>query len=222
MQPERTSGPRLTDGRAVPEPDYFAVRAFRKEVPEKFLGYPLVTDRDGWICRKLLPACERILEIGAGDRPFESELRARGFTGVFKTMDVDHSRRFDYYSLDEVDGPFDGVLMREVIEHLPRPVFYAYLARIAALLRKGGVLIVTTPNPWAVTWLFADYTHVSPWPPADLYGVLRWYGFSAIEIRRIVWPSRFLWIKRAYWAVHSRFYDLDFAGSYLVAAIKTG
>lgn len=206
---------------AVREPDYFAVRSFRKELPEKFLGYPLISDRDGWICSRLLSRATRILEIGAGDRPFEPDLRKRGFTGTFKTMDVDRNQTFDYYSLNGIEERFDAVLMREVIEHLPRPVFYSYLERIRTLLEPGGVLVLTTPNPWAVCWLFADYTHISPWPPADLFGVLRWYGFNPIEIHRIIWPSRFLWIKRIYWAIHSRFYDIDFAGSYLAVATRS-
>lgn len=208
--------------RATREPDYFAVRRFRSEVPQKFLGYPLISDRDGWICRRLLPASRRVLEIGAGDRPFEAELRGRGFAGTFKTMDIDRSRRFDYYSIEEVSEPFDAVVMREVIEHLPRTVFYSYLERISAVLRPGGHLVITTPNPWAVTWILADYTHVSAWAPADLYGVLRCYGFSPVEICRIIWPSRFLLLKRAYWAIHSRLYDIDFAGSYVAIATQAG
>ena len=202
------------------EPDYFQMLRFRLEVPEKFLGYPLLADRDGWIARKVLSASTRVLEIGAGERTFEPELRSRGFTGSFKTMDVDRSRSFDYYSLDEIAETFDAVIMREVVEHLPRPVLYGYLRKISGMLTPGGLLIITTPNPWAGGWFFADYTHVSPWPPADLYGILRWHGFGPIEIHRIIWPSRFLWLKRLYWAVHSRLYDIDFAGSYLAAASK--
>jgi SAM-dependent methyltransferase len=135
-------------------------------------------------------------------------------------MDIERSRSFDYYSISEITETFDAIIMREVIEHLPRPVLYEYLQRIETILEPGGTLVVTTPNPWALSWVFADYTHISPWPPADLYGVLRWYGFSSVEIYRIVWPSRALWLKRAYWAVHSRFYDIDFAGSYLALASK--
>ena len=202
------------------EPDYFEVRRLRGEAPDKFLGYPVTTDREGWICSKLLPKASCVLEIGAGDRPFLPELKARGFSGTFKTMDVDRRQTFDYYSLEEITDRFDAVIMREVIEHIPRPLFYAYLKRLWALLLPGGILVVTTPNPWSASWYFCDYTHVSPWPPRDLYGVLRWFGFSRVEICRIIWPSRWLWLKRIYWAVHSRFYDIDYAGAYVAAALK--
>lgn len=204
------------------EPDYFAVRTFRKEVPQKFRDFPLVSDRDGWIARKIVTHAGRVLEVGAGDRPFLPELLARGFRGEFKTMDVNPGREFDYYSMDEITETFDAILLREVVEHCPRPVFYGYLEKFSQILAPGGLLIMTTPNPWAVSWVFADYTHVSPWPPADLYGVLRCYGFQPVEILRVIWPSKFLLLKRMYWAIHSRFYDVDFAGSYIAVATNPG
>jgi SAM-dependent methyltransferase len=202
------------------EPDYFVVRRYRKEAPQKFFGYPLICDRDMWICRNLVQSSNRILEIGSGDRPFEAQLRANGFRGLVRTMDVDRSMLFDYYSVDDVNETFDAVIMREVIEHLPRPVLYSYLRKITEILIPGGMLVITTPNPWAPSWVLSDYTHISPWSPADLYGVLRWIGFRRVEIYRIIWPSKFLWLKRIYWAIHSRFYDFDFAGSYLALATK--
>lgn len=200
------------------EPDYFAVRNFRKEVPQKFREFPLVSDRDGWIARRVVKQARKVLEVGAGDRPFLPELLARGYCGEFKTMDVNPGRKFDYYSVDEISESFDAILLREVVEHCPRPQFYGYLEKFAQILAPGGLLILTTPNPWAVSWVFSDYTHVSPWPPADLYGVLRCFGFQPIEILRVVWPSRFLFLKRMYRAIHSRFYNVDFAGSYIAVA----
>jgi SAM-dependent methyltransferase len=214
------SGRGAVTGEAVSEPDYFEVRRFRSEVAQKYLAYPLTKDRDGLLCERLIPRHRRILEIGAGDRPFYAELAARGFKGVFRTMDVDRKLSFDYYSVDAIDETFDAVIMREVIEHLPRQQFYVYLERIYSLLTEGGLLALTTPNPWSPGWIMADYTHISPWPPADLYGVLRCYGFQSVEIVRVIWPSRFLWLKRLYWAIHSRLYDLDFAGSYIALAQK--
>lgn len=202
------------------EPNYFQIRRFRKEVTQRFLEYPLTSDRDGSICARLVPACRKILEIGAGDRSFVQELRQRGFEGEFKTMDVDPGIACDYYSVEEIGEVFDAVIMREVVEHVPRMQLYAYLDKIFTILRPGGWLIISTPNPWASNWVFADYTHISPWPPADLYSVLRWQQFRPVEIQRVIWPSRYLWLKRLYWALHSRCYDIDFAGSYLAFARK--
>lgn len=202
------------------EPSYRAVRRFRAEVPQGFRQYPVISNRDTWIGRRILSQAQTVLEIGCGDTPFDRVLREDGYNGSFKTMDVDPDLSCDYYSLDDIHEDFDAVIMREVIEHLPRPLFFSYLDKIRSLLNPGGLLVLTTPNPWAPSWVFSDYTHQSPWPPADLYGVLRWYGFESVEIHRIIWPSRFPWLKRWYWALHSRLYDIDFAGSYVALAVK--
>jgi SAM-dependent methyltransferase len=198
-------------------PSYFDVRRYRQEVPDSFLAYPLISERDALIARRL-SARQRILEIGAGDRPLLPLLTQ--FQGVYRTMDVDRSTHFDYYSIEEINESFDAVLMREVVEHLPRPLFYSYLQRISEILVGGGILVLTTPNTWSPGWMLSDYTHVSAWPLRDMYGILRCYGFKPVEIYRIIWPSRWLWLKRTYWAIHSRFYPIDFAGSYLAIGTK--
>jgi hypothetical protein len=126
----------------------------------------------------------------------------------------------DFHSLAEIHEEYEAVLLRDVVEHLPREVFYEYLSEIVSrLLTPKGSLIITTPNPWSPQSFWGrDFTHISPWPPHDLYSALRDFGFSKVEIVRIVWPSRALWLKRIYWAIHSRFYDLDFAGAYIAMA----
>src|SRR5216683_8116712 len=136
-------------------PDYFAVRRFRAETPISPFGYPLTADRDGWIAKRLA-GMRRILEVGAGDRPFLPSLECVGFKGVFRTMDIANVP-CDYRSLDEIHEQFDAIIMREVVEHLPREVFYEYLHRFrSGLLVSNGTLAVTTPNPWAPQWYFSD------------------------------------------------------------------
>jgi 2-polyprenyl-3-methyl-5-hydroxy-6-metoxy-1,4-benzoquinol methylase len=44
-------------------------------------------------------------------------------------------------------GPFDVVVAGEIIEHLPAP--QALLAMASQVLRPGGRLVITTPNPYA-------------------------------------------------------------------------
>ncbi len=199
------------------DPDYFAVRRFRAETPILPFSHPLTADRDGWIAQRLQSAAS-VLEIGVGDRPFSTDLERCGFKGVFRTMDVANVP-CDYRSLGDIREQFDGVVMREVVEHLPRELFYEYVDRIRSkLLTPHGILAITTPNTWAPQWYLCDFTHISPWPPADLYSILRYYGFSKVEIVRVIWPSKLLFLKRLYWSIHSHFYDVDFAGSYIALA----
>ena len=203
---------------ATNSPDYWAIRRYRLEISTDPFSYPLTNDRDGWIASRVA-SCGRVLEIGAGERPFLPDLVRAGFGGTFRTMDVGNVA-CDFQSLAEIEEEYHAVLMREVVEHLPREVFYQYVNEIVSrLLKPGGALIITTPNPWSPQSVWArDFTHISPWPPHDLYAILRYFGFSKVEIVRVIWPSRALWLKRLYWAMHSKFYDLDFAGAYLALA----
>ena len=89
--------------------------------------------------------------------------------------------------------------MREVVEHISHDQFFSYLAKFTQILNPGGVLVLSTPNPWAGGTVFAyDYTHISPWNMRDMYSVLRCYDFQPVEIYRIIWPSRVQWLKKAY------------------------
>lgn len=48
-------------------------------------------------------------------------------------------------------GPYDGILMLEAIEHLPRESHALVLDNIARSLKPGGVLVLSTPNRGLVT-----------------------------------------------------------------------
>lgn len=50
-------------------------------------------------------------------------------------------------------GPFDVVVAGEVIEHLGAP--QALFEFAAAVLRPGGILVITTPNPYNLSRVFA-------------------------------------------------------------------
>ena len=118
-----------------------------------------------------------------------------------------------------MEGTFDGIILREVAEHIPREAFFGYLEKIHELLNPGGVLVLSTPNPLSPQF-WTDYTHVSPWPMHDMYSVLKTYGFDKVRIYRIIWPSKYLWIKKLYWTFHARMYHVDFAGAYVAIADK--
>ena len=75
----------------------------------------------------------RILEVGAGDRPFLTK-----YSGTYKTMDVDTSQKHDFYSVEEINENFDAVLMREVVEHISHDQFFSYLAKFAQILNPEG------------------------------------------------------------------------------------
>ena len=195
---------------------YADVCRYRAEAPEGFLGFPAVCGRDQ-LMASYLTAASRILEIGAGERPFRNVLEQ--FNGIYKTMDVDPDQQQDYHSIDDIVEIFDAIIMREVVEHLPRDLCFQYFRKIHRLLSPGGVLVLSTPNPFS-PWMWCDYTHISHWPPRDMHGILRAHGFEKVEIFRIIWPSRWLWLKKIYWYGHSRFFKIDYAGSYVAVGRK--
>ena len=192
---------------------YGQVMSYRNQYPDQFLAYPVTLNRDTTMITPLLK-CNTILEIGAGNRKFLPE-----FHGTYRTMDTDESTQQDFYSIETVQGKYDGIVMREVVEHIPRELFFRYLEKIYDSLNSRGALVLSTPNPMSAQF-WSDFTHISPWPIRDMCCILRSYGFENICIYRVIWPSRALWLKRLYWSIHSRMYQIDYAGAYVAIAYK--
>jgi 5-histidylcysteine sulfoxide synthase/putative 4-mercaptohistidine N1-methyltranferase len=65
-------------------------------------------------------------------------------------------RRADACSLPEDLGTFDAILLANLLCRLPRP--RACLAKLAGLLRAGGLLLITSPYSW-----LAEYTPREEW-----------------------------------------------------------
>lgn len=108
----------------------------------------------------------RILDVGCGDGAIIFKLKARFdaaytlyFTGIdVSALDIDFAnQRKNYFNHERCDfiradatesgldqGAFDMVINTEVIEHMPDPG--RLLATMKRLLKKGGLLILTTPN----------------------------------------------------------------------------
>jgi len=98
-----------------------------------------------------LPAGGRVLDAGCGDRTaIEHMQRHRPDLEYVGTdlRDVEPGSgitRADCRAMPFRDRAFDCVLMLAVIEHVPDQS--AALAEARRLLRPGGVVLVTTPNP---------------------------------------------------------------------------
>jgi 2-polyprenyl-3-methyl-5-hydroxy-6-metoxy-1,4-benzoquinol methylase len=156
------------------------------------------------ICRTLaqvaLPPGSRFLDVGCGyGFSLDYAIHARGWAG----RGVDPARLAqtgrDQLGLpidlaylkenDEARGQMDVVLGSEVLEHLPTPPDFVRLLR--AMLRPGGVLVLTTPNgdyirpetsPGALVSLLSPGLHLVIQTPASLQRLLEEAGFAHVRV----------------------------------------
>lgn len=150
-----------------------------------------------------------VYDVGAGDGPMRDPIEAMGL--AWRGFDL--TPRADCVSSWNLDDPCPVgsrgagmVLMLEVIEHLRNPG--SGLRHIAEVLRPGGLLLITTPNPrWGRSRLHALRTgflacftqldldlnsHVFPVWPHVLERLLTESGFSVERYATLdgatVWP----------------------------------
>lgn len=159
------------------------------------------------ICRTLaplaLPPGGRFLDVGCGyGFSLDYAISARGWQG----RGVDPARLAkagrDQLGLpielaylkegDPARGQMDVVLGSEVLEHLPSPPDFVRLLR--AMLRPGGVLVLTTPNgehiapetsPGALVSLLSPGLHLIIQTPTSLRGLLEAAGFAHVRIEAV-------------------------------------
>lgn len=132
------------------------------------LNYQIV--RDKFIAKQLsrIPADSLILDAGCGSQPYRpacDHLRYR--SQDFGQFEIEEKKsifshgdggkeqeqpysygRLDYvgdiWDIKEQSETFDAILCSEVFEHIPYPI--ETLKEFSRLLKKGGVLIMTTPS----------------------------------------------------------------------------
>lgn len=135
-----------------------------------------------------LPARGAVLELGSGpgwdaDHLESHGVRVRRTDGTQSFCDLQHERGHRCDLLDLTTDPFtdaawpayDGVLALFVLQHVERAVTQDVLARAAAALRAGGVLLVSMregdTDAWQVGSSGRRY-HVTRWTQDDFDGVL--------------------------------------------------
>jgi SAM-dependent methyltransferase len=141
-----------------------------------------------------------ILEIGCNRGYLLATLSAAGYRRLhgidLSPVDVDEARVIvpdanlecvaaaDF--LTRRPGAFDAILMKAVLEHVPKADTLPLLDAVASALRPGGVALVDVPN---MDWLFAgherymDFTHEVGFTPESLRQVL---GTAFSDVK--VWP----------------------------------
>jgi len=106
----------------------------------------------------LNPDHKNVIEFGAGRGEFARLLREKGYSVFFTDINPENVKwakdnGFNALHLDAneklnqfTDQQFDGAIMLEVIEHIPKAFFF--LKEVNRILNRGGYLVLSTPNPY--------------------------------------------------------------------------
>jgi 2-polyprenyl-3-methyl-5-hydroxy-6-metoxy-1,4-benzoquinol methylase len=156
---------------------------------------------------KLLALLERpqhVLDVGCSTGYLAERLQRRGATVVGLDMDeraAELARRFcaevhvgdiETMELPFEPASFDGIVCGDLIEHLRDP--HAVLSRLRPLLRRGGRLVLSTPNiaNWAMRlsllfgrfryteWGILDKTHTHFFTRKTLRECLEAAGYRVV------------------------------------------
>lgn len=134
----------------------------------------------------------RILDIGCGDGRLFDRLSRYGTVegiepdGLHDASHPDHGiiHRAQFVAPLPVAGPYELVLMLDVLEHLDRPVEALCLVR--ELLGRRGVFILTVPAYRALWTSHDDINyHRTRYSPRELISQLVAAGMQAIEMRHL-------------------------------------
>lgn len=157
-----------------------------------------------------------VLDVGAYQRRLEGVLKDAGFQGTYQSMDVDRASHHDYYTMEDVHGQFDVVTMLELIEHVPETVYVDLLDQAKRVLKKGGKLVVSTPNifhPYA--FHLGGPSHVSPYPFDEMAGLALHKGFTNLRLYRACGEEPLKWRMafRMVGPLLNKYLGLDYAKS---------
>ncbi|HEX7154321.1 MAG TPA: class I SAM-dependent methyltransferase [Thermoanaerobaculia bacterium] len=149
----------------------------------------------------LVREAQPVLDVGCGRGELlmvcrEQGIDARGFDTNERSVADLRARGLDVMlaGIPEcfasmADGSAGSIVAMHVVEHLPVDVLFAFFREAARVLRKGGLLIVETPNAESLlvsaSEFWRDPTHLAPRHPAALTVLAREHGFDLDEVRAV-------------------------------------
>lgn len=149
------------------------------------------------------PRRTRVVDAGCGNGGFVRACRAAGIDAIgveafAESVEVAAANAIEAVrgggeALPFATGALDVVRLKEVLEHVQRPLEMAREMR--RVLRPGGVFIAYVPTQWSQLYPFPvnfwdDYTHVRPFSRVGLQRLLEDAGFTRMRIEGYTPPLR--------------------------------
>ncbi len=123
---------------------------------------------------------KRILDLGCGEGVFLTldKKRIIGVDSNKKSIKLCKEKRLNaiYASVTKLPfdkETFDGVHCSHLIEHLMPKDAHKMLSEVARVIKKDGVLVLSTPILWK--GFYNDFTHIKPYNPESILRYLT-YG----------------------------------------------
>jgi SAM-dependent methyltransferase len=131
----------------------------------------------------------KMLDVGCGSAWLAEHFS--DYTGIDSSPDAMSAaaRSGREIMLGTVDGPlpfddatFGGVILKDVLEHVPEPV--ATVGEVQRVLRPGGRVFASSPD--AQRWVWDDYTHRRPFS-RRAFRLL--FADSGFDVERVAFES---------------------------------
>jgi SAM-dependent methyltransferase len=137
------------------------------------------------------PAGAKLLDVGCGTGWVSDHFS--DYTGVDGSPDAVEaaSKLGRNVRLVDLAGPlpfgdavFDGAILKDILEHVPDPVFT--VREVQRVLKPGGIVFASSPD--AQRWVWDDYTHRRPFSRRSFRMLFQDQGF---EVERLGYESVF-------------------------------
>lgn len=127
-----------------------------------------------------------ILDYGAGTSPYKDLFGGKRLKYI--RADIDKTVNPDYILSENKNiplrsGSIDVIISTQVLEHIKKPDFY--LQECARLLRRGGLLLLSTHGLWPYHPYPSDYHR---WTRIGLASEIKGSGFKILEVNAILGP----------------------------------
>lgn len=200
--------------------DYYGLRKRVRNQFNSIWKIPVIKRELPLILEKISDG-SHVLEMGASyNKRYVDGIKKAYPNAVFKSMDVDRDTEQDFYSLSEIEGEYDLVMIFEALEHMDLDTGLKTLRRAYEVTAEGGYILTSTPNLFH-PHRYWDSTHITPLRYEELGALLMLAGYSDIKVYR-KHTEAFIRkiIRRVFMMPIHRYMDVDFAKTIIVEGRK--